>query len=355
MDKILIACSLAILLASCHKNKNKDEFDRKTMLNNMASTVIMPSLNTMVADLDDMDTKAQTFGSSATPENLITLKTSFLKAYKTFQHCKMFDFGPMMDYSVKASMNTYPTDTAQIQTNVSSGTYTLTSLDNIDAIGFPALDFLLYYQGETAVINSFTTDQFASNRITYLTDLTGKMKTEFDLVISGWSSYESTFINSDGNDVGSSTSLMFNELVKDLELLKTAKIGIPAGQLSGGTILPTYTEAYFSGLSIDLAIENISALKTVFTGGSGSGFDDYIADVQDENVTPNLEDEIRDQFDLCLSAISAIGNPLSDKVSSSPSTVNEAYLQIKKLVTYCKTDMSSTLGLLITFQDNDGD
>src|SRR5690606_8237728 len=121
------------------------------------------------------------------------------------------------------SMNTYPTDTNQIQNNISSGTYTLSSLDNVDAIGFPALDFLLYYGGSSAVLNSFTVDANSANRMNYLLDITDKMKTEFELANNAWTNYESTFTEADGNDVGSSTSFMFNEFIKDIELIKNAK------------------------------------------------------------------------------------------------------------------------------------
>ncbi|MBD3638819.1 MAG: imelysin family protein [Crocinitomicaceae bacterium] len=354
MKNYLIICLIAALLVGCKKD-DKPEFDRKAMLTNMASTVIQPAYTGMAADLAALHTSATNFTANPTVTALNTLKSDFIEAYKTWQHCKMFDFGPMMDYGIKASMNTYPTDTVQIQNNVSTGVYTLTALENVDAIGFPAIDFLLYYQGETAVINSFTTDPNATNRKTYLTDVTAKMKSEFDLVVSGWSSYESSFIASDGNDAGSSTSLLFNEFVKDIELLKNAKIGIPAGQQTGGMPLPDYVEAYYSGISTSLAIESIIGLKNVFNGATGSGFDDYIKDVEGEDVTVSLADNINTQFDVCKSAVNTIGNPLSDKVTTANTTVNNAYLEIKKLVTYCKTDMSSTLGLLITFQDNDGD
>lgn len=356
MNKILTIVGLtACLLVSCDKNQDQEEFDRKAMLSDMASGVIVPAVNDLSAQLSGLHNAALSFTASTDQTNLDLLQTSFEEAYRSFQKVKMFDFGPMMDFGVKASMNTYPTDTTEIQSNINSGSYNLSAADMVNAIGFPALDFLLYYQGNAAVLSSFTTDPNASNRLTYLTDLTDKMKTEFDLVADGWSSYEAEFINADGNDVGSSTSALFNEFVKDLELVKNAKIGIPAGEFSGGMPLPTYVEAYYSGISIELAVENMNGLKNAFNGGSGKGLDDYIKDVQGEDVLPSLADNINLQFDYCISKMNSIGNPLSDKITAQPTSVNEAFLELKKLVTMCKTDVSSTLGLLITFQDNDGD
>lgn len=355
MNRIFLFISISIIIVSCKKDDNQEEFDRGAMLSNMASAVIKPGLANLAADLEQLDISANAFSTSADNASLTQLRTDFVTAYKSFQQVKMFNFGPMMTYGVKASMNTFPCDTAQIQSNISSGSYTLTALDNVDAIGFPAIDFLLYYQGDAAVLNSFNTASDAANRKTYLTDITEKMKTEFDLVKNEWDTYEADFVASDGNDVGSSTSALFNEWIYDIELLKNAKIGIPAGQQTGGMTLPDYVEGRYGELSITLAKESATALKNVFLGATGIGFDDYIIDVEGEDVNPSLATNIINQFDVVNDKLDAIGSPLSEKVDTNPTAVNDCWLEIKKLVTYIKTDMSSTLGLLITFQDNDGD
>ncbi|MEZ4922857.1 MAG: imelysin family protein [Crocinitomicaceae bacterium] len=355
--KSLIILAALFVVISCNKDKDKEDFDRKAMLDNMASAVIIPQLNSFNEDVISLNTAALTYTANTNTTNLQDLRSKYAIAYKSFQKCKMFDFGPMSDQFIKSSMNTYPTDTVQIELNISQGSVDVNAASNIDAIGFPAIDYLLYpqHQSTSAPIDSFSTGTYAIERCNYLLAITGKMKTEMAIVVSNWNSYKTTFINADGNDVGSSTSLLFNEMVKDIELLKNAKIGIPAGQQTGGQTLPKYVEGYYAQISIDLASENISALKNVFLGSSGSGFDDYIKDVESEDVTTSLADNIATQFDVVQASINNIGSPLSVKVDTNPTAVNTAYLEIKKLLTYCKTDMSSALGLLITFQDNDGD
>jgi predicted lipoprotein len=355
--KFLIIAVALPLIAGCDKDEETTEFDRKAMLNNMATAVIIPAFNQLNTDLTDLDASAQTFTATPNTLNLQVVRADFLVAYKSFQKCKMYDFGPMMDQVAKSSMNTYPTDISQIENNISTGSWDLDAVSNIDAIGFPAIDYLLYpaFSSESAAIDSFTTGSSANARAQYLTDVTSKMKTQSNAIASAWSGYQSGFANADGNDVGSSTSLMFNEFIKDIELLKNAKIGIPAGQQTGGQTLPTYVEGYYSQSSIDLAKESVLGLKETFLGGSGSGFDDYIRDVESEDVTVSLADNIINQFDVLTAKLDAIGSPLSDMLDSNPTGVNEAWQESKKLVTYCKTDMSSALGLLITFQDNDGD
>ncbi|MEX1003197.1 MAG: imelysin family protein [Crocinitomicaceae bacterium] len=355
IKSLFLLGTVSFIVFACNKDEDKEEFDRGAMLTNMASAVIEPSYTEMNNQLISLHSSAVDFTASPTAASLNVLKDGFVSAYLSFQHCKMYNFGPMMDYGVKNAMNTYPADTAIIESNISSGSYTLGSVSNITAIGLPAIDYLLYTSDEVTVLNSFTVDANAGNRKTYLTDITQKMKEEYALAVSAWSNYKADFIAADGNDVSSSTTLLFNEFVKDIELLKNAKIGIPAGYKSGGQVLPDYVEGYYSQISILLAKESIVGLTNAFNGGTGLGFDDYIKDVEGEEVSPSLVDNINAQFTLCDQKVSAIGTPLSEKVNTNSTAVSEAYAEIKKLVTYCKTDMSSTLGLLITYQDNDGD
>lgn len=350
--KVLFITLIFCANLSCKKDE-EPEFDRKAMLENMALNVIIPAYQAQKNSLQELTDKCAIFIATPTEVNLQELKSQFLVSYKDFQHCDMFNFGPAGDYGIKAAFNTFPTDTTKIETNITAGTYSLTSAANSTAIGFPAIDYLLFYGTETEVVNKFIA---STNRKNYLSDLVVKMNNEIQPVFSQWNdSYKTTFIAADGNDANSSCSYLVNEFAKEIDLLKSAKIGIPAGQQTGGMLLPHYVEAYWSGYSILLMKENINGLKTAFTGGDGKGFDDYIRDVESENTTPSLADNIIVQFEFCRSKLDALSEPFSSQISTNTAAVIELYNEVKKLLVYCKTDMTSMLGILITYQDNDGD
>lgn len=353
--KIFFLLITAVLITSC-KEDEKPEFDRKAMLTNMASAVIIPAYQTLNLSLAAFNTAALDFIANPTTTTLADLRTQYITTNKNYQRCAMYSFGPALDYGIKGSFNTYPTDSAKIEANITAGTYTLGAVSNTTAIGFPAIDYLLYFGSDSEIITKFTTDSDAANRKIYLTDLIFKMKTEFQPVLDQWNeSYLSTFIAADGNDVASSCSFLLNEFVKDIELIKNAKIGIPSGQQTGGATLPNYVEAYYSGLSTTFAYESLVGLETCFTGGIGSGLDDYIRDVESDEITTSLADKIIAQFGVCKTKTDALADPLSSTVISNSGSVNDVYLELKKLVVLCKTDMTSMLGILITYQDNDGD
>lgn len=352
---VLLSLISLISLTSCKKDEDL-EFDRKSMLTNMADNVIIPAYSNLNNSLATLQSLALEFTTNPNTTSLGNLRAHYVTTNKNFQQCTMFSFGPAMDYGIKGAFNTFPTDTSKIENNIISGSYTLGAVANVTAIGFPAIDYLLYAGTDAAILAEFTTSPQAANRKDYLNNLISKMKSEFQPVLDLWNgSYKTTFIEADGNDVASSCSYLLNEFVKDIELIKNAKIGIPAGQQTGGATLPNYVEAYYSGLSIDFAFENLVGLENCFKGGTGQGFDDYIRDVESEDITVSLADNIITQFGICKSKLQALNDPLSEAIGSNYSGVNEVYQELKKLVVYCKTDMTSMLGILITYQDNDGD
>ena len=147
---------------------------------------------------------------------------------------------------------------------------------------------------------------------------------------------------------------MFNEFVKDIELLKNAKIGIPSGQFSGGLTYPYFVEAVYSEYSLELAKESMQALWSLYKGNTGIGFDDYIV-FYEEQGTSIQASEINTQFENCLSKINVLPTPFHTQIPTETAKFTETFQELKKLVAYGKTDMTSILGIVITYSDTDGD
>lgn len=352
-DYKLLFIGFVLLATSSCKKDEAPEFDRKAMLENMALNVIIPSYLTQKNSIQLLAEKSNLFITTPSVSTLQDLKSQFLVAYKHFQHCGMYNFGPAGDYGIKAAFNTFPTDTGKIETNIAAGSYTLESAVNSTAIGFPSIDYLLFFGSESEVVNKFSLSQ---NRKNYLNDVLQKMKNEIDLVYNQWNStYKTNFINADGNDANSSCSYLVNEFAKEIDLIKGVKIGIPAGQQTGGMLLPNFVEAYWSGYTKVLLLENIAGLKNAFLGASGKGLDDYIRDVESENTVPSLADNIVVQMEICTNKTNSLAETFSDQITTNTADVIALYNEVKKLLVYCKTDMTSMLGILITYQDNDGD
>lgn len=361
----LLAAILVFCLFACKKKKQEEEepvnpYDKQALVSNMADNVILPNYNAFKLSLDSLINAYNTFKTSELQSDYQIVKQKLHSAYLKYQIISPYEFGPAETVIVRMNFNVFPTDTAQIKSNISAGTYVLDAASNLDAKGFPALDFLFYgfNQSEATMIQLFVN---SVTRKQYVTDLLNDMSGKMNSVISSWNStYRTTFVNSLGTDVGSSIGFLVNQLNFELDYLKNSKIGTPLGKKTLGIAMPDKCEAYYGGQSLQYAFETLLAIENVYlgrstSGNNGQGFDDYLTHLDAQYNGGSLNDAINNQFTVCKAKLNAIANPLSTQVTSNPSVVDAAYVELVKLLVLLKTDMPSSLGVIITYQDGDGD
>lgn len=172
------------------------------------------------------------------------------------------------------------------------------------------------------------------------------------------SSYAGTFSNKIGSDIGSSIGILTNAWNQHYERnYRDGKIGIPLGIRSLGLPLPEKAEAYFSGISTSLAIKNLIEMEALYLGIGNDGinrssFDDYLLAIDAQQ----LDSRIKTQFTAAEEALKRIeSGELSEQIKNNPAAVESAYQELQKLILLIKVEMPSRLGILITYQDNDGD
>ncbi|HEY4323917.1 MAG TPA: imelysin family protein [Mucilaginibacter sp.] len=359
-----LAFTAFVLIQSCKKSdvwnsgdKASSAFDRTAMLTNISTNIIIPAYSSFQASAVNLDAAVSAFNTVPNSANLTTLQTAFQAVYKQWQATSVFEFGPAAQIQLRVNTNTYPADINQINSNITSGTYNPGLLSNLAAKGLPALDYLLFGVGadNNAIVAQYTTDANAANRKTYLAALSAELNTNATTVLNGWATYKSTFINANGTDVGSSVGLLTNQLVYDYEILKNFEIGIPAGTQSMGTTYPQKVQAYYSKMSVQLALLHIQVLQNIYKGGSGLGFDDYLTTVNAKYNSGSLNDAINNQFAAAIAKLQLLTDPLSANIQNNNTAVLAAYTELQKLTVLLKTDMTSSLGILITYGDNDGD
>lgn len=350
---IRVYLSLAILLLlnfSCKKDCDEVQpaFSKAVLLENVADNIILPALNDFESTLSSLESSFFNLQTNPNQENLNAVRANWKASYMQWQMVKIFDFGPIRNNGFKGAVGTYPTDTNQLNLNVINGGYNLSTADNADAIGFSALDFLLHRNDALTNLNS------NESCMQYTLDVIQKMKNEFALVKSQWTTYRSIFIAGTGTESTSSFSLLVNEFNRDYELAKNGKLGVPIGAQTLGIQLPEYIEARNSGISLELLKESIRNLRIVFTGdnsSSGLGFYDYLVHLERSSLASTIDNN----FSQIINKIETFNGSLETEMSSNVSSLNQLYNLIQSQVVNIKTDMTSAFGVLITYQDNDGD
>lgn len=361
------------LTAACGEDdggpSDKDNFDQKGFLTHIGGALILPAYLDLSEATAELDAAIAAFGESPTSETLAAARSALLDARLSFQHSTPYQFGPAETLGLASDLNVFPVDKLKIERNIESGSYNLEALSNNDAKGFPALGYLLYGENksEEELITGFLAD---SNRLVYLLDVAGLTKATALEVYQAWSpeagNYLAEFTSDDalGADAGSSLGKLVNALNLSFERnTRDAKIGIPAGIRSLGIIIPEATEAYYAGYSTQLATANIEAFQMLFfgktkEGADGLGLDDYL-EAREAKTTSGtsqpLSEAIKGQFEIVFNALNQLEDPLSEQIVTNNEPVQQAFGQMQQLTVLLKTDMASALGVVISYQDNDGD
>jgi predicted lipoprotein len=347
--KLLFTLLLISTFWGCKDDDNKNDqdiqFDQAAFLANLSAEVILPAYTDANVAVNELSLSIDSLIIEKNQLRLDDAQAKLKTAYLAWQKVSYLELGPAMTVGLRSNLNTFPTDTAEIEAKIAQDN---TNMDLLSMSGFPALDYLLNHTSDSLILSELN-----NNRSNYLSAVVQDLKTKVNTVYGEWSgNYQSTFNSNTGADVGSSTGQLINALNQHYERnFRDGKIGIPIGVRSLGTPRPQDSEALYGGYSIELAIANFEAMKNFYYGKDGLGLDDYLksANADDLNQT------IKTQMVSIDSKLNSITDPLPQAIQNQNALLNETYQEIQKLIVYWKVDMPSRLGVLITYQDNDGD
>lgn len=364
-SRLTILLSATLLFSACDpSNGPTDTFDRGAMLQHFADHMIRPAYDELHTQTLGLHVAVASFNGDPTSENLDILRAAWQDAYYRWQNANAFNFGPAGEQGLQKSLveevGTFPVSVSKIEGNIVAGIWSMTD-SNRDARGFLAIEYLIFGSAPTAqeIVAAFSA---SDNRKGYLHSLSQNLKDRTEAVSAAWNgSYYTEFINNKGTDVGSSTSLFYNEFVRSFEAAKNFKLGLPMGKRPGQTQSESQlVEAYYSGESVKCLGLHLNTLEFIWKGygidnlPSGKGFKQYLEAVEGGTA---LISNTEIQLNALRSVLATVPNDpaLSTQINDNNPKLETLYTEIQKLTRYYKSDLSSLLGIAITFSSGDGD
>ena len=360
----------AIAIGSCSESEDDgvtttDSFDRKALLENAADNIIIPALQDLSDDLNSLKTSKDLFIATPNQANLDDLREEWLDAYMTWQYVEMFNIGRAEEILYSFQMNIYPTNVTDVQNNVASTSYDLTSPNNNDAVGFPAVDYLLYgvATDDLSILDTYTNNTNAQGYKDYLSDVIDQMDALTTTVLNDWTgSYRDTFVNSTGNTVTSSVNLLINDFIFYYEKgLRANKVGIPAGVFSTTPLADKVEGFYSKEYSKELALEGLQAVDDFFNGraydGSTTGpsYASYVTELRTNSGTSDLTTTINNQLAAARAQMNVLDDNFANQVNTDNSLMTRTYDELQLATILFKIDMLQTLNVSVDFVDADGD
>ncbi|MGR3811718.1 imelysin family protein [Jiulongibacter sp. NS-SX5] len=341
MKRLFSTFIFICFLVSCNTKPEeqglKGQFDRDTFLQLYADEYIIAGFDQLLNDLNQLSI-AQ--GSE-------DVKQLWKQAYLSFLSVSMYNFGPGGEQlklkTFSQELGTFPVDVSTIDTKLTSGNFNFDDVQR-DSRGLLAIQYLLFDENVAE----------APLHGKYLNDCIQDAINKVQAIREEWDSYRPEFIANNGTDAGSSTSLLYNEFLKNFEALKNFKLGLPLGLRPGQTAaLPQNIEALYSGNSLEFAERNFNALKEIWEGKSGFGFRDYLETVEGgEALIAATEAQIKAVENAFVNCSPEDFTP--DKISENANLLS-LHTELQKLTRYFKSDMSSIIGIAITYSSGDGD
>jgi predicted lipoprotein len=356
---------LSSVWISCKRDKDKDSpaglsagFDKKAMLTHMADQIIIPNLQTLGSSVALLEQRLDSFLQNPNQANLTLVQTQWNTAFLDYQHCNAFNFGPgekNIVGTMAENLAIWPVNQSRVEERINAGNVNFNDFER-DTRGFQALDYLLF---EPNALSSFQNANAESRKVYTRAVMTHIQQWVIDMN-QAWPSYRQTFIDNDGKDAGASVAILYNEFLKSYESIKNFKIGIPAGLRAGQTqVEPLKVESYYSQYSIQHIRENFMAVENIWRGRSrsgieGPGFDDWLETLEEGKA---LKTQTENNLQLMRQANEAFQNSesLALLVQNDLPRVQSWYTEYQKFTRFIKSDLSSLIGIAITFSSGDGD
>lgn len=344
---------LALTASSCTVTE-PIEFgeQRRLVLETVADSLIKPGYEVLVQRCDSLENAIKAFAVQPTQSNLDITRAAWTTALLSWERVVTYDFGPAIGNfgSLNTDIATFPASVQKIEAAIAAGD-NATQDFNRDKRGLFALEYLLFSEASQPIVNPDSI-----RRRAYLKVVARHLDSSVRAVRADWINYRSRFVEQIGTDAGSSMSLLFNALNMSYEQAKNYKIAIPAGRRLGQTQAPHLVEAYYSGTSVRALKVHIRSVFELWSGNEPSlhGFQYYLGFVPQGQ---RLIDDTKKQMDSVNIALDAINDAerLSDLITSNDPRVEALVEQTQKMSRYLKSELSSLIGISITYSSGDGD
>ena len=346
--KLFTVLLLTFLFAGCEEEK----YDRIAMLTNIADTAILPAFSEFENESKSLSETIKNFQQNPSISTLEKAQKQWIRTADVWHQCETFKLGAYKDSYIPNRIYTSPTRVEYIDRILKSDdkiNAKLIQSKGSNIVGLPAIEVLLFTENTEELLAN-------SRKLEYLAALSEALKVRASKSVELWKKGGETYqqlITSQGTDLSSGISMLFNEIITVTEKIMISRVGKPFGKQSEGQADVKLLEAHLSGQSIQFIKTSLASVKNYFTGGESQGFDDYL-DFLERKSSQKISDRIMTAFNKVEASAAKIKS-LEKALTENKDLVENLYKDLKELLVLLKVDAANKLAITVTFNDNDGD
>jgi predicted lipoprotein len=314
---------------------------------------IQPALDTLLLRSLDFHNEYDIAPTILHTENLERLRFQWIQLYAAWQRASIFNLGPSAENGLRKSLaqelGTFPISVSKINQYLQAGDTSFQNF-NRDSRGLFAIEYFLFEGSDSQALTRLNTISERS----YFSALIRHFLEEVQKTNQSWKSHRNTFIQQIGTDAGSSTVQLYNAFLMAYENLKNFKLGVPLGLRMGQNQQePEKVEALYSGQGLYGLQLQLQAIQEVWKGNQSLGFKNYLLHSTGGKELVQLTEKQLETIQEKLLGCPA--GPMHLSIQSHTQAFIGLHTELQRNTRYFKSDMSSILGLTITYSSGDGD
>ncbi len=344
-------------------------FDQRKLLQDTVDIVILPLAEAYVEKARALKTAGETLCKKPDSIALEAMRAAWREAKLAWKRTEIVRFGPAMDLRTRSYVDWWPLQSEGVEK-------ALASQDVLDVKyiedtlgssrrGLTAIEYLIFDREKPAWERLQGDTQQGGRQCAFLLAALTSFEGRSAAYGQAWRKDGGNFgreMVEAGRDSKAFATLqapvdqLINESVYWAENLEQMKLAVPLGKKSGSTApQPTQVESLWGKLSKEAILANLEGLAALYGCSYNGKTGLSLYDLLRSRGYGTVATKVKAQFQAAQEALSAIPPPLQQALLSENAKVEAAYQAVMELRKILATEVSSALGTVLNFTDNDGD
>lgn len=334
------------IIWGCDSN-DEQQFNSSQAREELVNEIISPIHEQLDSTVQILNASILELVEVPNPNQLDEVKAIWKDCAYLYSQTEIYNVNEVRNSLVHYSLYSWPAQVQMIENYLANEDLNTLNINSIPTgtRGVAALEYLLFHESENHVLERLTTEEYAQ----YLTMISENLVSKTQALHQTWLDQEGTFINNEETDINGSLNQLINQVINTLAVLRKDKISIPSG-IEYGTIDSDLVQAPYSKISLMIIEGNLRSIESMYFNHNYA-----LSDRVENLASSEVNNAIQNSFDEAYQAIEDMESSLFEAVNQQPEKVESLHTAVESLLRYFSADVASSLSIIVTPTDADGD
>jgi predicted lipoprotein len=321
------------------------------VLESLVRQQALPDIKALPAQTQQLEAALKALESAPTTASLGEARTAFQKTLLAFMRAQTFRSGPLVESNTFLRAAFWPVRAANLEQLI-VGTEALDAARiealGVDAKGLFALERLLW-DAPRGAQQSWIEGPSAPRVRSFACALASDVATRVSAAVASMGD-GTAFATSFAAGGQASLTKLLTQNVENIESIAVDRLQRAMALSEQKRLRLGELQADFCGLSSQISLVQLEALRALYVGHDGQGIAALVA-----QAAPQVAPRVGLALDQALAALRGVTMPLEQAVVRQPEAPRAALVRVKALEVAYKADLATALALTLSIVSGDGD